>query len=117
MATSESWKDKSSGEKQEKTEWHRVTIWNQGLAGVAEQYLKKGSRVFLSGQLETRKWADKDGVERYSTEIVLRFNAELVLLDGKGAGGGRDFDSEERERGQPAVQGAAKSDLDDEIPF
>lgn len=84
IATSESWKDKTSGEKKQKTEWHRVVIFNQGLVKVAESYLKKGSKVFIEGQLQTRKW-EKDGVERYSTEIVLNpFKGELVMLDTKG---------------------------------
>jgi single-strand DNA-binding protein len=84
VATSESWKDKATGEKKEKTEWHRVVIFNEGLAKVAEAYLKKGSTVYLEGQLQTRKWTDKDGVEKYSTEIVLQnFRGEMVLLGGK----------------------------------
>lgn len=84
IATSESWRDKATGEKKEKTEWHRVVIFNEHIAKVAEQYVKKGSKVYLSGALQTRKWADKDGAEKYSTEIVVqKFNGELVLLDGK----------------------------------
>jgi single-strand DNA-binding protein len=84
IATSEIWKDKSSGERKERTEWHRVVIFNQNIVKVAENYLKKGSKVYLEGQLETRKWTDKDGVEKYSTEIVLRpFRGELVMLDSK----------------------------------
>jgi len=84
VATSENWKDKNTGEKKEKTEWHRVVIFNEGLAKVAEAYLKKGSTVYLEGQLQTRKWTDKDGVEKYSTEIVLQnFKGEMVLLGGK----------------------------------
>lgn len=95
IATSESWRDKSSGEKKERVEWHRVVVFgqgeNDGLAGVAEKYLRKGSKVYVSGKIQTRKWTDKDGVERYSTEIVLNgFGAELVLLDkSDGAGGNR----------------------------
>ena len=89
VATSESWRDKTSGERKEKTEWHRVTIWNENLAKVAEQYLRKGSKVYLEGALQTRKYTDKDGVEKYSTEVVLqRFRGELVMLDTKGEGGG-----------------------------
>src|SRR4029078_6412444 len=89
IATSESWRDKASGERKEKTEWHRVVIFNENLAKVAEQYLKKGSKVYLEGQLQTRKWTDKDGAEKYTTEVVLpRFNGSLTMLDGRGGGGG-----------------------------
>jgi single-strand DNA-binding protein len=84
VATSESWKDKDTGERQERTEWHRVSILSDGLVSVAEKYLKKGSRVYLEGKLETRKWTDRDGVERYSTDVVLRpYSGELILLDGR----------------------------------
>jgi single-strand DNA-binding protein len=84
LATSESWKDKSSGERREKSEWHRVVIFNENLAKVAEQYVRKGSKIYIEGSLQTRKWTDKDGAEKYSTEIVLqRFNGALVLLDSK----------------------------------
>jgi len=84
IATSETWKDKASGERKEKTEWHRVVIFNKNLADVAEKYLRKGSKVYLEGSLQTRKWTDKDGAEKYSTEVVLQnFNGTLVLLDGK----------------------------------
>ena len=100
VATSESWKDKSSGERKDKTEWHNVSIFSEGLARVAEQYLRKGSKVYLEGQLETRKWQDQSGNDRYTTDVVLRnFNSSMVLLDGRGegggggrGGGGRDFD-------------------------
>ncbi len=90
VATSESWKDKGSGERKERTEWHRVVIFNEGLIGIAERYLKKGSKVYLEGQIETRKWADQSGQEKYSTEVVLRpYRGELTLLDSRdGAGGG-----------------------------
>src|ERR1700674_4393302 len=89
IATSESWRDKASGERKEKTEWHRVVIFNENIAKVAEQYLKKGSKVYLEGQLQTRKYTDKDGTEKYSTEIVVqRFRGELVMLDGRGGEGG-----------------------------
>ncbi len=85
LATSESWKDKKTGERKEKTEWHRVVLFAQGLVGVAEQYLKKGSKVYIEGQLETRKWSDEDGTDRYSTEVVLRdFDSKLVMLDAAG---------------------------------
>ncbi|KQP55060.1 single-stranded DNA-binding protein [Methylobacterium sp. Leaf108] len=89
IATSESWKDKMSGERKEKTEWHSVVIYNENLAKVAEQYLRKGSKVYIEGQLQTRKWADQSGVEKYTTEVVLqRFRGELTLLDGRSGGGG-----------------------------
>ena len=89
VATSESWRDKATGERKEKTEWHRVVIFNEGLAKVAEQYLKKGAKVYIEGALQTRKWTDQDGVEKYSTEIVLQgFNSTLTMLDGRGGGGG-----------------------------
>ena len=114
IATSESWRDKASGEKKEKTEWHRVVIFNKNLADVAEKYLKKGAKVYLEGSLQTRKWTDKDGAEKYSTEVVLQnFNGTLVMLDGRsegGGGGGRVGASE-----SPAS--FQRDDMDDEIPF
>ena len=89
VATSESWRDKNTGERKEKTEWHRVVIFSEGLCKIAEQYLKKGSKVYLEGQLQTRKYTDKDGVEKYSTEVVLQnFNSNLTMLDTRGGGGG-----------------------------
>src|SRR3982074_3739958 len=89
VATSENWRDKATGERKEKTEWHRVVIFSEGLAKVAEQYLKKGAKVYIEGALQTRKWTDKDGVEKYSTEIVLQgFNSNLTMLDGARGGGG-----------------------------
>jgi single-strand DNA-binding protein len=89
LATSESWRDKNSGERKEKTEWHRVVIFNENLVKVAEQYLKKGSKIYVEGALQTRKWTDQAGVEKYSTEVVLqRFRGELTMLDGRGEGGG-----------------------------
>ena len=95
IATSESWKDKMSGERKEKTEWHSVVIYNENLARVAEQYLRKGSKVYIEGQLQTRKWADQSGVEKYTTEVVLqRFRGEMTILDGRGGGGG-DFAGED----------------------
>src|SRR5258706_12896971 len=117
IATSESWRDKASGERKEKTEWHRVVIFNKNLAEVAEKYLKKGAKVYVEGQLQTRKWTDKDGAEKYSTEVVLQnFRGELTMLDGRngggegaGAGGGRGA-SEAPASFQP-------DELDDEIPF
>lgn len=120
LATSENWRDKTTGERREKTEWHRVVIFNDGLAKVAEQYLKKGSKIYVEGQLQTRKWQDKDGQERYTTEVVLQnFNSALVMLDGRkdGAGavefGGTDSSSAPSSRG-----GSSKNfELDDDIPF
>ena len=114
VATSESWRDKQSGERKEKTEWHRVVIFNENLAKVAEQYLRKGSKVYLEGQLSTRKWTDKDGAEKYSTEVVLnRFRGELVMLDGRSEGGG----SRERVGASEPAGNFQRDDLDDEIPF
>ncbi len=140
VATSDTWKDKNSGERKDKTEWHNVSIFSEGLARVAEQYLKKGSKVYLEGQLETRKWQDKDGNDRYTTDVVLRnFNSSMVLLDGRegggggarGGGGGDDWNREEGGRGSGgnfgggAARGgggasrpsAFDSDLDDDVPF
>jgi single-strand DNA-binding protein len=129
VATSESWKDKMSGERREKTEWHRVVIFNENLAGVAERFLKKGSKVYLEGQLQTRKYTDQAGVEKYSTEVVLQnFRGELQLLDAKGSGAGGGMADDYAE---PAMAGAGGGrggsgggfprsnggDLDDEIPF
>jgi single-strand DNA-binding protein len=114
IATSESWKDKSSGERKEKTEWHRVVIFNKNLADVAEKYLRKGSKVYLEGSLQTRKWTDKDGAEKYSTEVVLQnFRGELTMLDGKGEGGGGGGRSGAGE--SPAS--FQRDEMDDEIPF
>ncbi|MGX5775016.1 single-stranded DNA-binding protein [Methylorubrum zatmanii] len=145
IATSESWKDKMSGERKEKTEWHSVVIYNENLARVAEQYLRKGSKVYIEGQLQTRKWADQSGVEKYTTEVVLqRFRGEMTILDGRGGGGdfagddeggggqisrggdrgGRDDYGSSRSGGgdrRPASGGGGGSkpnyDLDDDIPF
>ena len=129
VATSESWKDKTSGERKEKTEWHRVSIYNDNLIGVAERYLKKGSKVYLEGQLETRKYTDKDGVEKYTTEVVLRqYRGEMTLLDSAGGGNrGADNDSGSSygDGGSPSFSGGnssggssrSNSDFDDEIPF
>ena len=129
VATSESWRDKNTGERREKTEWHRVVIFNEGLCRIAEQYLKKGSKVYLEGALQTRKWQDQSGQDKYSTEVVLQgFNSQLTMLDRAGGGseaseggGGAEFGSSgpTRERA-PAIAGGAGSrrdDLDDEIPF
>ena len=135
IATSESWRDKATGERQERTEWHNVVIFNENLAKIAEQYLKKGSKVYVEGQLQTRKWQDQSGQDRYTTEVVLtRFRGELTLLDGRGDGaqaseGGSDFGRAapmERSGGGAARRsggaagGGAPSyaeELDDEIPF
>jgi single-strand DNA-binding protein len=127
VATSESWRDKTTGERREKTEWHRVVIFSEGLAKVAEQYLKKGSKVYLEGSLQTRKWQDKDGQDRYSTEVVLQgFNSQLTMLDraGGGAGAGADNGDSFGSPGptaarKPAMAGAGgkRDDMDDEIPF
>ena len=130
VATSESWRDKSSGERKEKTEWHRVVIFNKNLVEVAEKYLRKGSKVYLEGSLQTRKWTDKDGAEKYSTEVVLqRFRGELTMLDGRGEGGGSSgggFSGGGDEGGGFGGGGGGGSrperrppgpDLDDEIPF
>jgi single-strand DNA-binding protein len=129
VATSESWRDKNSGERQERTEWHNVVIYNENLAKVAEQYLKKGSKVYVEGQLQTRKWTDQSGAEKYTTEVVLqRFRGELTLLDRAGDNVGRDEGgdfgrSSPMEGGgggrQPARAGAKSlaEEMDDEIPF
>ena len=128
VATSENWRDKNTGERKEKTEWHRVVIFSEGLAKIAEQYLKKGSKVYIEGALQTRKWQDKDGNEKYTTEVVLQgFNSTLTMLDGRGGGGAgagaessEDFGSSgpapARER-KPAMAGGGRDDMDDEIPF
>ena len=116
VATSESWRDKASGERKERTEWHRVVIFNENLAKVAEQYLRKGSKIYLEGQLQTRKYTDKDGAEKYSTEIVLqRFRGELVMLDARGEGGGER--PERSAGGGQSSRSFERADLDDEIPF
>jgi len=124
VATSESWRDKASGERREKTEWHRVVIFSEGLAKIAEQYLKKGSKVYLEGQLQTRKWQDQSGQDRYSTEVVLQgFNSQLTMLDGKSGGGGgeaRDQGGGGGDFGRSGPLGGGASfdkELDDEIPF
>lgn len=144
VATSENWRDRNSGEKREKTEWHRVVIFNENLARVAEQYLRKGSKVYLEGQLQTRKWQDQSGADRYSTEVVLQnFNATMVLLESRGGGeggggmsgggddfgGGRsnDFGGGSGGYGGSSGGGGQKTgamggkpfddDLDDDVPF
>jgi single-strand DNA-binding protein len=125
VATSESWKSKD-GERQERTEWHNVVIYNENLGRVAKSYLKKGSKVYLEGQIQTRKWADQSGNDRYTTEVVLqRFRGELVLLDSAGGGGGRGaFNDDFEDAGGPPSRGASRpqpaafdTDLDDDVPF
>ncbi len=137
VATSESWKDRESGERREKTEWHRVVIFNDHLANIAEQYLRKGSKVYLEGQLQTRKWTGNDGIEKYTTEVVLqRYRGELTMLDTRSGGGGGGYDNAGGGGGGdwgPPSQGGgggdfggsggggqsgpSGGDLDDEIPF
>ena len=128
LATSESWRDKNSGERRERTEWHSVAIFSEPLIRVAEQYLKKGSKVYIEGQLETRKWQDQSGQDKYSTEVVLRpYRSELTMLDGRGdgegggrGGGGGGFRDDRSGGGGGDDRGDAYgggSDLDDEIPF
>src|SRR6202171_1167909 len=127
VATSESWKDKTTGERREKTEWHRVVIFNEGLCRIDEQYLKKGAKVYLEGQLQTRKWQAKEGQDRYSTEVVLQgFNSQLTMLYSGGGGGGAGATEDQsgefgssgpmRERRPAAVvAGGKRSEMDDEI--
>ncbi|MGC2776133.1 MAG: single-stranded DNA-binding protein [Bradyrhizobium sp.] len=132
IATSETWRDKATGERKEKTEWHRVVIFNEGLCKVAEQYLKKGAKVYIEGALQTRKWTDQSGVEKFSTEVVLQgFNSTLTMLDGRGGGGGGSFADEPggdfgssgpsmappRRAVASAGGGGRNSDMDDDIPF
>ncbi len=127
VATSESWKDKATGERRDRTEWHRVVVFNDRLADIAEGYLKKGTKLYLEGQLQTRKWTDQAGVEKYTTEIVLsRFKGEMTLLDSKGSSSGEeDYDSSSYAGGSssssPSSSGLGSSpsfgDLDDEVPF
>jgi single-strand DNA-binding protein len=134
LATSETWRDRASGERKEKTEWHRVAVFNDRLVEVIEKYVKKGAKLYIEGQLQTRKWTDKEGQERYTTEIVLgRFNGQLTMLDGRsggaegGFGGGSDDDMAPAPRassggtsrggGGGGGRAPATQDLDDEIPF
>ena len=133
IATSERWKDRNSGEQRERTEWHRVVIFNEALARIAEQYLRKGSTVYIEGQLQTRKWTDQQGVEKYTTEVVLqRYRGELTLLGGRGdsqmggdsyASSSDNFGSTPADSGRPAGGGTTPppmrdaADLDDDIPF
>lgn len=135
IATSETWRDKATGERKEKTEWHRVVVFNEGLCKVVEQYVKKGSKLYIEGALQTRKWTDQAGVEKYSTEVVLQgFNSVLTMLDGRGGGGGNfaddggggsDFGSSGSSMGGGGGQrrvaaagaGGGRRDMDDDIPF
>jgi single-strand DNA-binding protein len=139
LATSESWNDRASGERKERTEWHRVVIFNENLAGIAEKYLRKGSKVYVEGALQTRKWTDQAGQEKYTTEVVIsRFRGDITLLGGRGEGegageGGSGYQPRERAPARSAPAGGARSgggggaspswdapkggDLDDEIPF
>ena len=135
VATSESWKDKQTGERKEKTEWHNISIYNEGLAGVAERYLKKGSKVYLEGKLQTRKWQDQSGNDRYSTDVVLQgFDAKMEMLDSCQSGGGQGGGSNDGwgggapsgggsgggswgQTGGGQGGGAFDSDLDDDVPF
>jgi single-strand DNA-binding protein len=132
VATSDTWRDKGTGERKEKTEWHRVVIFSEGLAKVAEQYLKKGAKVYIEGALQTRKWTDQQGVEKYSTEIVLQgFNSTLTMLDGRsgGSGGGGSYGGDDMgdsfgggqssppQRRVAAAPAGGRSDMDDDIPF
>ena len=132
VATSESWRDKNSGERKEKTEWHRVVIFSEPLCKIVEQYLKKGAKVYIEGALQTRKWTDQSGVEKYSTEVVLQgFNSTLTMLDGRsGGGGGGNFGPDDGgdfgsggpvssapRRAVAAGGGGRNNDMDDDIPF
>ncbi|WP_315728818.1 single-stranded DNA-binding protein [Bradyrhizobium sp. SZCCHNS2015] len=126
IATSETWRDKATGERKERTEWHRIVVFSEGLAKVAEQYLKKGAKVYVEGQLATRKWTDQGGVDKYTTEIILQgYHAQLVLLDRAGSGGppandGSDHDfTREPQSGAGGFGGSGNrnADMDDDIPF
>ena len=124
IATSDTWKDKESGEKKEKTEWHRVVIFSDGLATIAEKYLKKGSKVYIEGALQTRKWTGNDGIDKYTTEVILQgFNGNLTMLDGRSDGSGSNVNTIKSEPGwdSPDTQitqtDPVNEDLDDEIPF
>lgn len=121
LATSESWKDKATGERKENTQWHRIVVFNQGLVNVCENYLKKGSKIYIEGQLETRSW-EQDGQKKYATEVVLRpYRGELTMLDSRNAAGGGFNDNQSGYSAQPANQGSAApapvDELEDEIPF
>lgn len=125
VATSESWKDKMSGERKEKTEWHRVVVFNENIINVCENYLKKGAKVFVEGQLETRKWTDQSGQEKYSTEVVLRpYRGELTMLDSRNSSGSNDNGGYQQQSQPQAAQGGGNwqpsrggNDFEDDIPF
>jgi single-strand DNA-binding protein len=123
LATSESWKDRNTGERKERTEWHRIVIFNQALVNICEQYLRKGSKIYIEGQLETRKWTDQSGQEKYTTEVVLRpYKGELTMLDSKGAGApaaGGGYASDPADTGLQTGSSEAPQvdEFDDEIPF
>ena len=125
IATSDTWRDKNTGERKEKTEWHRVVVFNEGLCKVIEQYVKKGAKLYIEGALQTRKWTDQSGVEKYSTEVVLQgFNSTLQMLDSRGGGagassGGGDYGDDDYGSSRSSGGGKANfaADLDDEIPF
>ena len=130
VATSETWRDKATGERKEKTEWHRVVIFSEPLCKIVEQYLKKGAKVYIEGALQTRKWTDQAGVEKYSTEVVLQgFNSSLTMLDGRSGGGGGSFGSDDQSGGdfggsspssaprRAVAAGGRNGDMDDDIPF
>jgi single-strand DNA-binding protein len=119
IATSESWKDKNSGEKKEKTEWHRVVVFSSGLAGIVKNYVKKGTKLYIEGSLQTRKWTDNQGIEKYTTEIVLQnFNSTLQILDGRNSGGSASSSSDNYSGGgKSQSSNVSVEDHDDEIPF
>ncbi len=124
LATSESWRDKNTGERKERTEWHRIVVFNERLVDVIEKYVKKGAKLYIEGALQTRKWTDNSGQERYSTEVVLQnFRGDLTMLDSRGGGGGFASEAESYDEAPPATSGGGRAprapagDLDDEIPF
>ena len=115
IATSESWNDKNTGEKREKTEWHRIVVFNEGLVNIIQQYVKKGSNVFIEGQLQTRKWEDKDGIEKYTTEVVLQgFNSTFKMLDGRNT---NSIENNFDQNNSISDSGNFDADIDDDIPF
>jgi single-strand DNA-binding protein len=118
IATSESWKDKQTGERKSKSEWHRVVVFSQGLVGIIKQYVKKGSKLYIEGALQTRKWTDKDGVDKYTTEIVLQnFNSNLQMLGSKGGNKEQDQNKSIEETARDQFEGSKVVELDDSIPF